>query len=73
MSSLQQRIAETVETFQAEAWRDPWDVTIVAQQVLPASRRPGFSVFSLIADGFWLETPLEPGDAVAEALGESLH
>lgn len=71
--TLQERIAETLEDFKAAGWRDAWDTTIVAQRISPARRGPGVAVFTLIADGIWLETPILPGDDVAGALGAALH
>jgi len=70
---LEERIAETLEDFKAAGWRDNWDVTIVAQRISPASRGPGLAVYTLIADGFTFETPIEPGDDVAAMLGQPLH
>ena len=61
-TTLQQRVAETLEDFKAQGWRDDWDTTIVWQEVGPGRRTPGLALFTVIADGFAFETPVLPGD-----------
>ena len=67
--SLRERVVETLEEFKRQAWRDPWDTSVVSQVIGPSSRTSGLAVFTLIADGFTFETPVLPGDDLAEFFG----
>jgi hypothetical protein len=72
--TLQERVAETLEDFKAQGWRDPWDTTVVEQKVAPSTRGAGLAVFTLIADGFTFESPVLPGDDLVEFFGvQALH
>ena len=71
--TLEERIDEALEDFKAAGWRDDWDTTIVAQQILPARRGPGMAVFTTIRDGITIETAILPGDHMAATMGQELH